>query len=93
MSFIRNLLRDVARRVLGNEYVSPTQYHAALSRVEELEKNPRTVYAVHRDTFNKQVVQRLEQPVINSQSTKEQVAYLLGIQRALTVMDKELVSG
>lgn len=95
MSFIERVCLRFARRVLGNEIaVLTVQRDAALSRVEELEKGPREIqYAIHRDTFQKLVVDKIEQPLINSSTTDTQAAYLVGIQRALSVVERELVIG
>jgi hypothetical protein len=89
----RKLMHRIARLLLGNEYVSTECLQAALSRVDELEKHPveKTVYGIHRDTYNKLVVQKLENTLINNSTTPHQVGYLLGIQRALRVVEQEIV--
>lgn len=96
MSFIERICRKFASRVLGTEIAAlKAERDAALSRVENLLSNPvvETTTVVHRDIYKRLILDNLEVPLVNSSTTPTQAAYLLGMQRVLRVVEKELVSG
>lgn len=49
------------------------------------------IYGLSKEVFENRVVQKLENPLITASSNTEYASYLLGIQRALRVMEKEVV--
>ncbi|AEX65869.1 hypothetical protein BF7_00155 [Pseudomonas phage Bf7] len=98
---IQKALQRFARFILGTELAvlkntirqqeqvieSTTQELAA-----SLSRPPDVKYMVSRQVFNKHVKDKLEQPLLVSTSSSEYAAYCLGIQRACSVMEKELVN-
>lgn len=59
--------------------------------IDSLSKAPTIEYRITREFYEKEVVSKLETPLINSSVTPQQAHYLLGIQRALRVFEKIVV--
>lgn len=93
-------LKRLARRILGTELAvlrstirQQEELVASLQAEKEsyLSQAPTVKYGITRAAFQKQVVNKLEQPLINNSSNHDYGIYCLGIQRALSVMEKEVV--
>lgn len=96
------ILKRLARLILGKELAV---IRATIKSQEEdlrllsaklessLSRPPEVKYGITRQAFTSQVVNKLEQPLIVSTSSSEYGMYCLGIQRALSVMEKEVVIG
>lgn len=94
------LLKRLARFILGTELAVlratiKEQERLIDSTNEELtvslSRPPEVKYGITRQAFTVQVVNKLEQPLMVSTSSAEYGMYCLGIQRALSVMAKEVV--
>lgn len=95
------ILKRFARFILGTELAVlratiKQQEQIIQSNTEELvaslSRPPEIKYMVTRPVFNKLVKDKLEQPLLISSSSAEYAAYCTGIQRALSVMERELVN-
>lgn len=90
------ILKRLARFILGTELaVLRSTIRQQESKVQELEASlsrpPEVKYGITRQAFQVSVVNKLEQPLLVSTSSAEYGMYCLGIQRALSVMEKEVV--
>lgn len=94
-----NILEKFARFILKAQL--STLHHTIINQesaihhlsadVTKLRESPEKVYGISVEAFNKSVVQKLEQPVVVGNSSEVYASYLLGIQRALTVVYNEVV--
>lgn len=90
---IREWFKSLARRILSKELAVLREALEEQTRQNVyLSNTPQVKYVLTRQVFTKQIKERIEQPYIVNNATAEYSAYLLGIQRALAVVEKELVS-
>lgn len=59
--------------------------------LNSLSKAPLIEYKITREVYKKHIVDKLDNPVVNSTVSPHQAGYLLGIQRALRVVEELVV--
>lgn len=99
LALLESALREAEQEAARSpSIVQSCLYGQALQTIKELEeqldslsKAPLIEYKITREVYKKHIVDKLEQPMVNSTVTPHQAAYLLGIQRALKVVEEMVV--
>ncbi len=89
----------LARRILGKELTllrntleeQAFEVSRLTDQVDSLSKAPLIEYKITREVYKKHIVDKLDNPVVNSTVSPHQAGYLLGIQRALRVVEELVV--
>lgn len=92
-----NLLKRFARYILRNDLqlfkstIQTLEADLSVSKTPNTEVVVEKVYGISKEVFEEKVVKKLESPIVSSNTSATQAAYLLGIQRALDIIESEVV--